>query len=109
MYITAKLLKGFSKPLIYKIPKHLEFEQNFIGKIIKVPIKNQKMPAIVINQYEKIFNKFSFEIKEILEIEKYPQDINFNTFIKKISNLYFIDYTHLYKRIRNFLLQKTFI
>jgi len=54
MYILVRLLKGFPQPLFYKIPqKLLNNKQNFLGKIAQVPLKDKKLPALILKIYAK--------------------------------------------------------
>jgi len=53
-------------------------------------------------------SNIDFDIKELIDLEKFPQDYLYNSFIEKISKFYFTQPLHFYQRIRNFLLkQKT--
>jgi len=105
MFVQVKLLKGFQKKLLYKIPDSWE-NKNIVGKIVKVPIRTQFAAAIVLQQFSKITEKSSFNIREIQSIEPFPDDENYEIFTKKMGQYYQIDHLHFLKRIRNFLLQK---
>ena len=104
MYILVRLLKGFPKPLYYKIPQN--FSKNELeGKVVNVPIKNYNVPALVLKTYNEKPKKITFNIKEINELQKFPDDLIFHEFIKKISKFYFVDPLYFYQRIRGFLLK----
>lgn len=100
MFVKISLLKGFSKPLTYKASS---LEENPVGKIVKVPIRNSTSIGIV---EEYFFNKpnVAYEIKEILEVEKFPEDNHYINFTNKLSEYYQINHTQIIKRIRGFIL-----
>lgn len=104
MYILVRLLKGFPKALTYQIPKHLKNE-NLIGKVVKVPLKNTILPALVIAHHKIKPKDISFEIKQVIDLEEFPKDTKYYDFIKKISEFYFVNPLHFHQRIRNFLLK----
>ncbi len=108
MYILVRLLKGFPKPLFYKIPQN--FSQNDLeGKVVNVPIKNYDVPALVLKTYDEKPKKITFKIKEINELQKFPDDLLFHEFIKKISKFYFVNPLYFYQRIRGFILKNEFV
>ena len=104
MYIQVKLLKGFQKPLTYKVPNDWE-KQNLVGKIVRVPIRNREASALVLNQFAQLKTKEKFEIRAATAIEKLPQDVNYNTFISKLANYHQIQKLHFLQRVRTFLEQ----
>jgi len=104
MYLLVRLLKGFPKPLTYKIPAHLK-NKNLVGQVIKVPLKDKILPALVIGKQTKKPKDCSYKIKEAIELEKFPNDPNYYEFIKKISDFYFTKPLLFHQRIRNFLLK----
>ncbi|MFA5075220.1 MAG: primosomal protein N' [Candidatus Babeliales bacterium] len=108
MYVLVKLLTGFAKPLFYKIPENFDKNQNNIkiGNILKVPIKNQFKPALILKIYNNLPENFSFKIKEFENIQELPDDPLYYDFIKKISKFYFTQSSHFYKRINTFLLKE---
>ncbi|MEX0939772.1 MAG: primosomal protein N' [Candidatus Babeliales bacterium] len=104
MFIQVRLLKGFSEYLWYCVPSDL-IAKMVVGNIVKVPLRNQVLPAIV----EKITKEkplVKFAIKNVQQVEEFPQDIQFHAFIKKVAWYYQIDVLYFFKRIRQFLLQK---
>ncbi|MFC1894519.1 primosomal protein N' [Candidatus Dependentiae bacterium] len=102
MYVLVRLLKGYPKPLVYKIPKFLG-GQELLGKVVKVPLKNQSTYAVVLKTFSTITTKNSFLIKEINSLEEFPKDNLYKDFIQKVSKFYFIDPLNFYKRISNFI------
>ncbi|MFH1644211.1 MAG: primosomal protein N' [bacterium] len=104
MYILVRLLKGFSRELTYKIPPKLK-NQFLVGKVVKVPLKNKLLPALVIYQHKIKPQNIDFEIREAIDLEKMPMDPFYYDFIKKISEFYFVKPIHFHQRIRNFLLK----
>jgi len=105
MFIQVKLLKGFQKILTYKIPEGIN-NGNLVGKIVRVPIRNQETSAIVLHQFTQPTTKTSFKIREIKYIEPFPEDNDYNPFIAQLGRYYQIDTLHFLKRIRSFLGQK---
>jgi primosomal protein N' (replication factor Y) (superfamily II helicase) len=101
MFIKISLLKGFSKPLTYKAP---DSSVNLIGKIVKVPIRNSISIGIVEAAFEHRPN-VSYEIKEILEVETFPEDPHYINFINQLAEYYQVNHVQLIKRIRGFILK----
>lgn len=104
MYIQVRLLKGFSQPLIYEVPNNWE-ELPEIGSFVHVPIRTKTTTAIV----EKIIDKkpnVSFAIKPAQTLEKFPDDKNFFSYLKKLCTYYQLDQLYFLKRIRNFITEK---
>jgi len=104
MYIQVKLLKGFQEPLLYHVPDTWP-QQELVGSVVSVPIRNRVSAAIVLKTFD-YKPKTSFEIKQALEIEAFPDDQFYSFFIKKLSAYYQVNYIHFIKRIRQFLVQK---
>ena len=102
MYVLVRLLKGFPKPLFYKIPQKFIFN-DLTNKIALVPLKNTILPALILRIHKNLPNNIKFEIKEIIDIQNFPQDQYYHSFIKKISEFYFLEPLYFYQRIRNFL------
>lgn len=105
MYILVRLLKGFPKPLYYKIPDNF-IKNNLNGKVVNVPIKNYNVPALVLKTYVQKPKNLNFNIKEINDLQKFPDDLLFHEFVKKIANFYFVKPLYFYTRIRTFLDQQ---
>ncbi|MBT3456361.1 primosomal protein N' [bacterium] len=101
MYITVRLLKGFAKPLLYKVPKNWEHNV-FIGSIIQVPLKISVVPALVESLHNKKPADCLFSIREANSLEPFPKDKTYFDFIKKLSNYYQIDPLSIIKRTRQF-------
>ena len=108
MYILVRLLKGFPKPLFYKIPNDfLQINSEVLeGKIVNVPIRTLSVPALVLKTYKILPTGINFIIKEINNLQQFPNDSNFHSFLKKISTFYFLQPLYFYQRIRNFLLRE---
>jgi len=104
MYIQVKLLKGFQRPLTYKVPEDWK-KQNLVGKIVRVPIRNRETSALVLSQFPKLKTKEKFEIRPATAIEQFPPDKNYNTFISKLANYHQIEKLHFLQRVRTFLEQ----
>jgi len=52
MFIQVRLLKGFPKPLLYKMPETRPLE-NLVGRVVHVPIQKRTEHALVIAQFAK--------------------------------------------------------
>jgi primosomal protein N' (replication factor Y) (superfamily II helicase) len=104
MFVLVRLLKGYPKPLFYQVPAQEDLG-NLVGKIIQVPLKNKNLPALVVKTYKVLPEKFNFQIKQITQIQKFPEDKLYYTFLEKISKFYFLDPFYFYQRIRNFLFE----
>ncbi|MFH1461346.1 MAG: DEAD/DEAH box helicase [bacterium] len=105
MYILVRLLKGFPKPLFYEIPNNLN-DLNLIGKIVNVPIRTIDVPALVLKTYTVLPKNINFKIKQINNLQRFPQDSLFNSFIEKVAKFYFLNPLYFYQRIRSFLLKE---
>lgn len=104
MLVKVRLLKGFPKPLFYKITKPINIIS--INQLINVPIKNNIVPAVIIQIYETPPTELNFTVREIESIEEFPKDSKHKSLIETIAKIYFIDSYNLYQRIRQFLNSK---
>ena len=102
MFIQVKLLKGFPKPLLYKVPDEWP-PTNLVGTIVQVPLKNNITHAVVIEQLERRPAEISFTIKTALAIDPFPHDHYYQQFIQKLGDYYQIESLHFLKRIRSFI------
>lgn len=106
MFIKVRLLNGFQKTLTYKIPDDWK-NNNLIDKIVCVPIKNRDLAAIVVQQFPILSEKEKqFEIREVIRIESFPNDKNYNNFINSLCQYYQIDKFHFIKRVKGFLTEE---
>ena len=104
MYITVRLLKGFPKPLTYKLPRELE-KSSLEGTIVEVPIRTYTSYAFVEKQFPSLAYKPEFTIKTAHSLMPFPSDDMYFEFTKKISAYHQVDALVLIKRIRNFIVQ----
>jgi primosomal protein N' (replication factor Y) len=104
MFITVKLLKGYSSPLTYQVPD--DWPKNLQGTLVRVPLRNKIVAAVVLHQFEKFTKPPSFAIKYAEGIEAVPADLFYPAFIKQLSRYYQIDPFAITQRIRSFLMQK---
>ena len=102
MYCYVRLLNGFEKMLVYKVPTHLS-TSTLEGAIVSVPVQRRVESALVISTCQTLNETRSFTIREIIAIEQTPNDQAYAPFIQKIANTYFIDPLHFYQKIRSFL------
>ncbi|MCL4361731.1 primosomal protein N' [Candidatus Dependentiae bacterium] len=105
MYVQVKLLRGYQEKLTYSIPAEMA-NQNLIGKIVKVPLKNLHELAVVLQMTENFEPTLLGKIKPIISIESLPQDDQFYEFCQKLTQYYCIDSSYPLKRIKQFLYQK---
>ena len=103
LYIHVKLLNGFSQPLTYTVPP--EHQKNLIGSIVKVPLKDKLVSALVFAQSDQLSPIPKFTLKAMAGIEPFPQDSNYKPFINQLSDYYQVDSLHFIKRIRQFVNQ----
>jgi len=104
MFIQVRLLKGFKKPLTYKVPEQWK-NTNLVGQIVRVPIRNREASALVLHQFKHLKRKEDFEIKSAKAIEPFPKDKNYQNFLQKLGQYHQIDKLHFLKRITGFLNQ----
>jgi len=104
MFIKVKLLKGFQKTLTYKVPDSIATQQ-LVGKIVRVPIKNQITAALVLQQFKSL-PKSTFTIRDITSVEPFPQDKHFDAFIARMGAYHQVDKLHFLRRMRSFLNQE---
>ena len=102
MFIQVRLLKGYQKPLTYKVPDEWK-KADLIGQIVRVPIRNRESSALVLAQFAKLKQKETFAIKPAKAIEPFPNDTHYQNFIKKLGHYHQIDKLHFLKRITGFL------
>ncbi len=103
MYATVLLLNGFQRPLTYKIPEQLH-SKIAIGSLIKVPLKTSQHLAYVVRIDSNFYS--DFQIRDILGLQQFPDDVKYAEFIEKISKFYFVPSLHFYQRIRGFFADK---
>ncbi len=103
MFATVLLLNGFQRPLTYKIPEELEGKIG-VGALIKVPLKTSQHLAYVVQIDSNFYSDFN--VREILGLQQFPDDIKYAEFIEKISKFYFVPSLHFYQRIRGFFADK---
>lgn len=102
MFALVALCNGFTKPLWYKIPDHLKLT---IGTLVTVPLRTQKVVALVI----KITTKVTVDdalLKTVLAKEALPDDPLYMQFISRIAQLYQIEPFFFIKRLQTFLHDK---
>ncbi len=105
MYIQVRLLKGFKEPLTYQVPPTWN-EPNLVGKIVRVPIRNQVCPAIVTEQMEQWADEGKYAIRHALAIEQFPADLHYHEFIDLLAAYNQVEPVHFIKRIGSFLKEK---
>lgn len=104
MFIKVQLLNGFSEHLWYKQPDDWP-KSGLLGAIVRVPLRNAQLPALVINQQSRQ-PEVPFEIRPATAIEPVPHDPGYQQYIGQISSYYQINPITLVKRMKQFLFQK---
>ncbi len=107
MYIKVRLFNGFSEPLWYQQPSDWP-KESLIGAIVRVPLRNQHVPALVIDHQNRKPD-ISFTIRLATAIEPVPDDPHYLPFIRQLSAYYQISPLVLIKRTKQFLFQKEVI
>jgi len=102
MFVQVKLLQGYQKSLTYKVPESWD-NNNLVGSIITVPLKNKVVPALVISTCKYLPEQVSYVIKEAVAKDVLPPDKYYSSFIKNISSFYFSPQKLFYNRIRKFV------
>ena len=102
-YIHVKLLNGFPQPLTYTVPA--DRQENLIGAVVKVPLKDRFVSAYVFAQTNSLATPPTFTIKEMHSREPFPDDAHHQKFINQLSQYYQVDPLHFIKRIRHFVSQ----
>ena len=103
-YIHVKLLNGFPQPLTYAVPP--EQQENLVGVVVKVPLKDRLVSAYVFAQTEKLESIPKFTIKPMHSREPFPADGHYQQFLAQLSEYYQVDPLHFVKRIRQFVNQE---
>lgn len=103
MFAKVRLLNGFLEPLWYKIPEHFQSACG-IGSIVSVPLQRRTLSGLV-ESVTGEHPQVSFKLRHIADLEPFPCDIQYITFIKQLSYYYQIDYLLLIKRMQAFIRQ----
>lgn len=106
MFVKVRLLNGFRKELTYKVPENL-YSKNLLNKIVRVPIRNKHLSAIVTQEFENLNQKENFEIRELIGFEIFPKDNFYEIFTESLSQYYQINKLFFLKRIKGFLNEKS--
>lgn len=104
MFATVLLLNGFRQSLTYKIPDDLSGKVE-VGSLVRVPLRTAQQLAYVTHLHSNFYSK-DFQIREILGLQQFPDDMKYAEFIQRISKFYFVPDLHFYQRIRGFFADK---
>jgi primosomal protein N' (replication factor Y) (superfamily II helicase) len=105
MYITVRLLNGFKKPLTYALPDAFR-GKSLQGRIVQVPLRNRLVHALVQAQFKEFAIKPAFEIKELKNLQPFPDDAHYVPFITKIARFQQIEPFLILQRLQNFLISE---
>jgi primosomal protein N' (replication factor Y) (superfamily II helicase) len=103
MYVHVNLINKFDKVLLYRVPEHIA-RLVLIGSIVRVPLKNNVFPALVINLLPQKPSSAKFKIRSVESVEKMPHDKYYHLFIKKLADYCFVEPIHLYHRLHSFFM-----
>ena len=107
MYATVRLLNGFSKPLLYALPKDSDAACH-PGTILHVPLKNHVVPALVLSTTNTPpHHSKKFVIREAVRVEPFPVDTHYHSFVSTVAALYDLSPLHFYQRVRSVLNART--
>ncbi len=101
MNINVRLLSYSSKTFTYSVPQDCE-HVIAPGILVQVPFKQTIVPAVV-ESIAKHSQDYPFEIKSIISVFEFPQDITYSSFIAKVAQYYQIDSLFLQRRLQVFL------
>ncbi len=104
MYIKVRLFNGFQESLWYEQPAEWP-SGSLVGAIVRVPLRNQQVPALVIEEQQRKPNVL-FTIRPATALEPVPDDPHYYPFIRQLSSYYQISPLALIKRMKQFLFQK---
>jgi len=102
MFIQVKLLNGFKQFLTYRVPTEWPAVP-LEGLLVRVPLKEQFVPALVIKQMNALNEPTTFTIKSAHSIEQLPDDYHYQTFIAQLANYYQIEKSIFIRRIYHFI------
>lgn len=103
MYAQVLLCNGYKKPLWYSFNHTLLLQK---GSLVKVPLRTQTVVGMVMCvSLQKPF--VTGDIKNIIGIEKLPDDKTYLSFIYQLAQYYALDPLFFIKRIQHFLYEKT--
>lgn len=101
MYITVKLLNGFSKPLTYKIPQSFD-GRDLRNAVVQVPLQKRTEYGLVIDQSE-IVGYVPYNIRELSDIPPFVADTQYHSFIEYVARYYSIANTTILNRLHTIL------
>ena len=102
MFIQVKLLNGFKQFLTYSVPTTwpaIPLE----GLLVRVPLKEQFVPALVIKHMRTLDEPITFTIKSAHSIEQLPDDQYYQAFIGQLASYYQIEKSVFIRRIYHFI------
>lgn len=105
MFVYVRLLNGFAKPLLYKVPSHLA-NQDLSCHCVVIPLKTKKQLAFVLKQTSEPLIKPTFVVREIIDKAPFPPDLLFYQFASKLGSLYFTDPLYFYEKFSSMLKKK---
>ncbi len=105
VYASVLLLNRFEKVLWYEIPGTLK-EVIKVGTLVRVPLRNRHVSAMVVRVMPQLPFDYKFEIKIIISLEPLPPDNRYHQFIEKIAQFYMVSPLHFYARVNSFLNDK---
>lgn len=102
MYAQILLCNGYKKPLWYSFKNTLALQK---GSLVRVPLRTQTVVGMVI-YLSKTKPFVAGDIKNIIGIEKLPDDPFYLSFVYQLAQQYALDPLFFIKRIQHFLHEK---
>lgn len=103
MYVTVRLLNGFTQSLTYKIPPSWAHKPQ-LQDIISVPLQKRTELAYItaiLPQFDP--SRETFTIKEAVAAQPLPNDPLYPQFIKQLARYYCVSELTFYKRFAQYL------
>ena len=100
MYITVRLINGWSERLLYKVPDRWSIKPR-VGALVTVPLQKRFEHGLVESTSDT--NNTAYRIKEAYAYEPILNDPLYHSFISKLSAYYTLDPVILYRRWYLFL------
>ena len=94
------MLKGLTTHLWYRVPANLQ-RQCCIGTIVRVPLRERVVPAVIVWRSGKPESGFS--VRDIQAVEPFPHDRHFHTFVSSLASYHRVNQTTFSRRIAHFL------
>ncbi|MCL5436503.1 MAG: primosomal protein N' [Candidatus Dependentiae bacterium] len=99
MFARIRLLNGCKKTFTYAVPERWEGAR-LCGSIVSVPFQRRVEKALVIDLTTERETSETFEMRELLRCEPFPEDAAYGPFIQALAAHCALDPFVLYQRLR---------